>query len=71
MQWTRFVSPSSISSCLNAVSITILEDLIKPAMEYFDKSMTMKTEAMLAKLLGMLIAVYNETPLFSFRVERL
>lgn len=56
---------------MNAVSITILEDLIKPAMEYFDKSMTMKTEAMLAKLLGMLIAVYNETPFFTFRVERL
>nr|XP_022326238.1 uncharacterized protein LOC111126119 [Crassostrea virginica] len=50
-------SLSSISSCLNAVSITILEDLIKPAMEYFDKSMTMKTEAMLAKLLGILSGI--------------
>lgn len=45
-------SPSSISSCLNAVSITVLEDLVKPAMEYFDKTMTTKTEARLAKLLG-------------------
>lgn len=45
-------SLSSISSCLNAVSITVLEDLVKPAMEYFDKTMTTKTEARLAKLLG-------------------
>ncbi|XP_061189213.1 uncharacterized protein LOC133197269 [Saccostrea echinata] len=47
-------SLSSISSCLNAVSITILEDLVKPAMEYFDKTMCMQTEARLAKFLGIL-----------------
>ncbi|CAC5417114.1 unnamed protein product [Mytilus coruscus] len=45
---------SSISSCLNALSITVLEDLIKPTMDYWDMTMSQRTEARLAKLLGVL-----------------
>ncbi|XP_071111655.1 sodium-coupled monocarboxylate transporter 1-like [Haliotis cracherodii] len=43
---------SSISSCLNATSITLLEDIIKPCLEGCKKSLSPHTEAWLAKLLG-------------------
>ncbi|XP_052093056.1 sodium-coupled monocarboxylate transporter 1-like [Mytilus californianus] len=45
---------SSISSCLNALSITVLEDLIKPTLDYCDVTMSQRSEARLAKLLGVL-----------------
>ena len=43
---------SSISSCLNALSITVLEDLIKPTLDYCDVTLSQKFEARLAKVLG-------------------
>ncbi|XP_052222776.1 sodium-dependent multivitamin transporter-like isoform X2 [Dreissena polymorpha] len=43
---------SSISSCLNALSITLLEDLIKPALHMRRSALTAQAETKLAKLLG-------------------
>jgi hypothetical protein len=40
------------SSCLNALSITVLEDLIKPTLDYCDVTLSQKFEARLAKALG-------------------
>ncbi|KAK3088350.1 hypothetical protein FSP39_017961 [Pinctada imbricata] len=43
---------SSISSCLNAVSITVLEDLIKPILDSCGKTLSPSTGAKLAKFIG-------------------
>ncbi|XP_045209408.2 sodium-coupled monocarboxylate transporter 1-like [Mercenaria mercenaria] len=43
---------SSISSCLNALSITVLEDMIKPATESWNFKFTPDEETRLAKILG-------------------
>lgn len=43
---------SSISSCLNALSITLLEDILKPMAETCNYTVTPEAEARLAKLLG-------------------
>ncbi|KAL3871317.1 hypothetical protein ACJMK2_039324 [Sinanodonta woodiana] len=45
---------SSISSCLNALSITLLEDIIKPILEICNRTLLHSGEARLAKLLGVI-----------------
>ncbi|XP_060064284.1 sodium-coupled monocarboxylate transporter 1-like [Ylistrum balloti] len=45
---------SSISSCLNALSITLLEDLLKPFLDYIGVVMKASAEAKAANILGAL-----------------
>ncbi|XP_067662756.1 sodium-coupled monocarboxylate transporter 1-like [Haliotis asinina] len=45
---------SSVSSCLNATSITLLEDIVKPCLETCKTTLSPPTEACLAKLLGVI-----------------
>ncbi|XP_069122617.1 sodium-coupled monocarboxylate transporter 1-like [Argopecten irradians] len=45
---------SSISSCLNALSITLLEDLLKPFLEFTNIVMKPSAEAKTANILGVL-----------------
>jgi hypothetical protein len=43
---------SSISSCLNALSITVLEDMIKPCLDTWNVQLRPEFETCLAKVLG-------------------